>query len=81
VNAAELAAERERSQADSLAAFLTQKCEFDRVVGLLEHASAEHFAADPEALLWDEAAELGRWNEALRLVLAQVAVRVPEVLS
>ena len=42
----------------SLAAFLAKKTEFDALLAELTQASADHFGADPETVLWGEAAWL-----------------------
>lgn len=43
---------REANQLDSLEAFLMKKAEFDELLAELQQASADHFGADPEAVLW-----------------------------
>ncbi len=40
------------SQQRSLAAFIAAKAEFDARIADLERMSADHFGADPEAVLW-----------------------------
>ena len=47
-----------RNQERSLAAFLAKKAEFDALLAELQQASDEHFGADPDAVLWGEAAWL-----------------------
>ena len=47
-----------RNQERSLAAFLAKKAEFDALLAELTQASAEHFGADPETVLWGETAWL-----------------------
>ena len=47
-----------RNQERSLAAFLAKKAEFDALLAELTQASADHFGADPETVLWGEAAWL-----------------------
>ena len=47
-----------RNQERSLAAFLAKKAEFDALLAELTQASADHFGADPEEVLWGEAAWL-----------------------
>ena len=47
-----------RNQERSLAAFLAKKAEFDALLAELTQASADHFGADPETVLWGEAAVL-----------------------
>jgi len=46
------------NQERSLAAFLKHKAEFDALIAELQQASADHFGADPETVLWGEAAWL-----------------------
>ena len=45
-----------RNQERSLAAFLAKKVEFDALLAELQQASTDHFGADPETVLWGEAA-------------------------
>ena len=47
-----------RNQERSLVAFLAKKAEFDALLAELTQASEDHFGADPEAVLWGEAAWL-----------------------
>jgi hypothetical protein len=56
------------NQQKSLEAFLTKKGEFDALLAELQQMSADHFGADPEAVLWGEAANLEHWNSRLRQV-------------
>jgi hypothetical protein len=49
---------REANQQRSLAAFLAKKAEFDALLAELQEASADHFGADPDAVLWGETAWL-----------------------
>jgi hypothetical protein len=49
---------REANQQQSLEAFLAKKAEFDVLLAELQQASEDHFGADPEAVLWGEAAWL-----------------------
>ena len=42
--------------------------EFDALLSELQQMSADHFGADPEAVLWGEAANLEHWNSRLRQV-------------
>lgn len=49
----------EANQQRSLNAFLAKKAEFDALLAELQQASADHFGADPDAVLWGEAAWLG----------------------
>lgn len=46
----------EANQQRSLNAFLAKKAEFDALLAELQQASADHFGADPDAVLWREAA-------------------------
>ncbi len=59
---------REANQQKSLDAFLTAKFEFDELVAELQAMSADHFGADPDAVLWDHAASLADWNSRLRQI-------------
>ena len=52
----------------SLDAFLAGKARFDAMVAELQRMSAEHFGADPEAVLWGEHGTLQHWNELLAQV-------------
>ena len=45
---------QEANQQRSLAAFLAKKAEFDALLAELQQASADHFGADPDAVLWGE---------------------------
>lgn len=56
---------REANQQQSLSLFLARKAEFDRMVAELQQMSANHFGADPEKVLWCDAADLGRRNQLL----------------
>jgi hypothetical protein len=56
------------NQQKSLEAFLAKKAEFDALLAELQQMSADHFGADPEAVLWGEAANLEHWNSRLRQV-------------
>jgi hypothetical protein len=56
----------EANQQQSLNLFLARKAEFDRMVSELQQMSADHFGADPEGVLWCEAADLERRNQLLR---------------
>jgi len=47
-----------RNQENSLAAFLAKKAEFDALLAELTQASDDHFGADPDTVLWGEAAWL-----------------------
>jgi predicted exporter len=54
------------NQQRSLEAFLAAKAEFDALVAELQQASADHFGADPETVVWEHAAMLQDWNRRLR---------------
>ncbi|WP_291295376.1 hypothetical protein [Elioraea sp.] len=56
------------TQQRSLEAFLAAKAAFDAQMAELQAMSAEHFGADPEAVLWGEAASLADWTRRLREV-------------
>ncbi len=55
----------------SLAAFLARKAEFDALLAELQQASADHFSADPEAVLWGQAAWLADAATKLRDIADQ----------
>ncbi len=57
-----------RNQQNSLAAFLAKKAEFDALLADLQQMSADHFGADPEAVLWGSVGDLAHWNSRLREV-------------
>jgi hemerythrin len=52
------AARAARNQERSLETFLAKKAEFDALLAELQQASEDHFGADPETVLWGEAAWL-----------------------
>ena len=56
------------NETDSLAAFIAAKAEFDALLADLQRMSADHFAADPEAVLWGHVGSLTHWNSTLREV-------------
>jgi hypothetical protein len=60
-----------RNQDNSLAAFLAKKAEFDALLAELTQASEDHFGADPEAVLWGEAAWLSDVTAKLRGIADQ----------
>jgi hypothetical protein len=60
-----------RNQENSLAAFVTKKAEFDALLAELQQASAEHFGADPETVLWGEAAWLSDATAKLKDIADQ----------
>jgi hypothetical protein len=53
------------NQQRSLAAFVAAKADFDARIGDLQRMSAEHFGADPEAVLWAATASVAHWNSLL----------------
>jgi hypothetical protein len=59
---------RARNQQASLDAFLAKKAEFDGLLAELQQASADHFGADPEAVLWAEAAWLNDATAKLKQI-------------
>jgi hypothetical protein len=62
---------RESNQQRSLVAFLAKKAAFDALLAELQRASADHFGADPEAVLWAEAAWLHDATTKLREIADQ----------
>jgi hypothetical protein len=60
-----------RNQERSLAAFLTNKAEFDALLAELQQASDDHFGADPEAVVWGEAAWLADATAKLKDIADQ----------
>lgn len=62
---------REANQLDSLEAFLMKKAEFDELLAELQQASADHFGADPEAVLWGETAWLADATAKLKDIADQ----------
>jgi hypothetical protein len=60
-----------RNQAKSLAAFLAKKAEFDALLAELQHASDDHFGADPEGVLWGETAWLSDATAKLKDIADQ----------
>jgi hypothetical protein len=62
---------RARNQLESMEAFLMKKAEFDEVLAELQQASADHFGADPEAVLWAEAAWLADATAKLKQIADQ----------
>jgi hypothetical protein len=60
-----------RNQERSLAAFLAKKAEFDALLAELQQASADHFGADPEAVLWCEAEWLADATAKLKTIADQ----------
>ena len=60
-----------RNQERSLAAFLAKKAEFDTLLAELTQASEDHFGADPETVLWGEAAWLSDATAKLKDIADQ----------
>ncbi len=60
-----------RNQERSLAAFLAKKAEFDALLAELQQASADRFGADPEVVLWGEAAWLSDATAKLKDIADQ----------
>lgn len=54
-----------RNQARSLDAFLARRAAVEALLARLSTASADHFGADPERVLWAEAGSLARVEELL----------------
>ncbi len=62
---------RDASQQRSLEAFLAKKAEFDALLAELQGASADHFGADSEAVLWGETAWLADATAKLKDIADQ----------
>ena len=60
-----------RNQENSLAAFLAKKAEFDALLAELAQASEDDFGADPEEVLWGEAAWLSDATAKLKDIADQ----------
>jgi hypothetical protein len=60
-----------RNQERSLEAFLAKKAEFDALLAELTQASEDHFGADPETVLWSEAAWLSDTTAKLKDIADQ----------
>mgnify|MGYP000299208352 CR=1 FL=1 len=60
-----------RNQENSLAAFLAKKAEFDALLAELTQASEDHFGADPDTVLWGEAAWLSDATAKLKDIADQ----------
>ena len=60
-----------RNQENSLAALPANKTEFDALLAELTQASADHFGADPETVLWGEAAWLSDATAKLKDIADQ----------
>jgi hypothetical protein len=59
------------NQRRSLDAFMAKKAEFDAMLAELKEASEDHFGADPEAVLWGEAAWLADATAKLKDIADQ----------
>jgi len=64
-------ARADRNQENSLAAFTAKKAEFDALLAELTQASEDHFGADPEEVLWCEAAWLSDATAKLKDIADQ----------
>ncbi|MBW6401812.1 hypothetical protein KPL78_28450 [Roseomonas sp. HJA6] len=60
-----------RNQERSLAAFLVKKAEFDALLAEFTQASEDHFGANPETVLWGEAAWLSDASAKLKDIADQ----------
>lgn len=54
------------NQQASLAAFLREKARFDAMIAEMQTMSQDHMGADPEGVLWTEAARLAYFNAKLQ---------------
>jgi hypothetical protein len=61
-------ARRAANQQQSLETFLARKAEFDALLADLQRMSDDHFGANPEKVLWGDAASLEHWSSRLREV-------------
>ncbi|MBX6746906.1 MAG: hypothetical protein QJR07_10740 [Acetobacteraceae bacterium] len=59
---------RDANQRKSLEAFLARKAEFDALLADLQRMSAEHFGANPDAVLWGEVGNLEFYTAQMRRV-------------
>ena len=59
---------RDANQRKSLEAFLARKAEFDALLADLQRMSAEHFCANPDAVLWGEVGNLEFYTAQMRRV-------------
>ena len=57
-----------RDRQESRDAFLAENARFDAMVAEFQCMSADHFGADPEAVLWGEHGALQHWNSLLARV-------------
>jgi hypothetical protein len=62
---------RETDQQRSLAAFLSRKAEFDGLIAELQRASADHFGAELETVLWGQTAWLAHATAKLKAIADQ----------
>ncbi|CAH0242607.1 hypothetical protein [Roseomonas sp. CECT 9278] len=62
---------QDTNQQRSLDTFLARKAEFDALLAELQQASADHFGADPDAVLWGQAAWLTDASRRLRDITDQ----------
>jgi hypothetical protein len=62
---------RATKQRRSLDAFPASKAEFDALLADLQQASADHFGAEPDAVLWAQAAWLTDATRRLRDIAEQ----------
>ena len=62
---------QEANQQRSLDAFIARKAEFDAALAELQQASDDHFGADPDAVLWGEAAWLAEATATLKDIADQ----------
>ena len=60
-----------RTQERSLVAVLAKKAECDALLAELQQASEDHFSADPETVLWGEAAWLSDATAKLKDIADQ----------
>ncbi len=59
---------QDQNQQRSLAAFVAETARFDAQLADLQRMSADHFGADPDAVLWGNVGELQHWNGLLAQV-------------
>lgn len=57
---------RAANQNASLEAFLREKARFDAMLAEMQQMSEDHMGADPEGVLWTEAARLAYFNAKLQ---------------
>ncbi len=62
---------KESNQQRSVEAFLARKAEFDALIADLQQASADHFGAEPDAVLWGKASWLNDVTRRLRDIADQ----------